>query len=363
MDVGRQPSTEGTPVPAGTNRQDLVEGGTVSEGPFLTATEIRDSPAAIGFTGRMLASWRSFLPVVAVIVMVALVGAVRPAYLSATSAENIMRQGALLTLLSLAAVSAILTGAIDVSIAANATLGGIVVAQLTNSIGPWPAIIAATGICGIAGLAIGVIVTVFRVPSFLVTLGMLSVLDGISDFISNGAPISFATGTLNTLVNEESIPGIPNAALVALLFVGIMVVLIFWTRLGRHIMAVGGNERAAFLSGVRVDRVKVIAFIVGGLLAGIAGIVFTGQALNGVPGGVDPDLLSAIAATVVGGTSFTGGVGGPHRCVLGALVIVVLNSGMDILNVSPFLQQVVYGVVVVAAVALTIDRRRYGTIK
>ncbi|MER2220532.1 MAG: ABC transporter permease, partial [Rhodococcus sp. (in: high G+C Gram-positive bacteria)] len=132
---------------------------------------------------------------------------------------------------------------------------------------------------------------------------------------------------------------------------------------GRHMYAVGGNERAAALVGVRVRRTKLAVFAVAGAVAAIAGIIFTGQASTGVPMGAGPSLLNSIAAVVVGGTALSGGVGGPHRTILGALVIVLLSAGMDLTSVDPYTQLVIKGIVVIAAVALTIDRRRYGVIK
>lgn len=306
---------------------------------------------------------RSVVPVMALVVLFAFFSIMRPNFLSVASAQNIMRQGAFLTLLALAGTTVILTGAIDLSVAASATLGGILVADLTGSIGIWPAIAVAVAACGAVGLINAAVVIRLRVPSFLVTLGMLSVLDGISNEISSGSPIAFPTGTLNTLINDKTIPGIPNAAVIAVVVVGLMTVLVFLTRLGRYIMAVGGNERAALLAGIPVNSVKIAGFVLGGVIAAIAGVVFTGQALNGVPEGADPSLLASIAAIVVGGTSLSGGVGGPHRTLLGALVIIVLSSGMDIMSINPYVESIVYGLVVIAAVAVTIDRRRYGAIR
>lgn len=307
--------------------------------------------------------WSTALPAVALVVIFLVFGAMKPAFFSVASLQNIMRQGAFLVLLSLAGTMAMLTGAIDLSVAANATLSGILVARFTDHVGTAGAIVVALVACGIVGLVNAGVVSALRVPSFLVTLGMLSVLDGVSNELSGGAPISFDTHTLSTLVNSEGIPGVPNAAVIAVVVVIIMTVLTFRTRLGRHIIAIGGNERAATLAGVPVARVKLYAFVLGGILAGIAGVIFTGQALNGVPEGADPSLLASIAAIVVGGTSLSGGVGGPHRTLLGALVIVVLTSGMQIMAINPYVESMVYGGVVIAAVAVSIDRRRYGLIK
>jgi len=143
----------------------------------------------------------------------------------------------------------------------------------------------------------------------------------------------------------------------------VLSIVAYATTFGRHVYAVGGNERAARLAGVPVTRVRLAVFSMSGMLAGVAGIIFTGQATVGVPEGAGPSLLNSIAAIVVGGTALSGGVGGPQRTLLGALVIVILGSGMDIVSIAPYTQLIVKGVVVVAAVALTIDRRRYGVIK
>jgi ribose transport system permease protein/putative xylitol transport system permease protein len=219
------------------------------------------------------------------------------------------------------------------------------------------------GVGALVGLLNGLITTLLKVPSFLVTLGMMSILDGISNSISAGGPVSYQSGLLQKLVNDSTIPNVPNGALIAILLTGLATAMAFATSFGRHMYAVGGNERAARLSGVRVRSVKLSVFALAGAAAAIAGIIFTGQASTGVPMGADPSLLNSIAAIVVGGTALSGGVGGPHRTLLGALVIVLLSAGMDITSVDAYTQLMVKGAVVIAAVALTIDRRRYGMIK
>jgi len=192
---------------------------------------------------------------------------------------------------------------------------------------------------------------------------MMSVLDGISNTISQGGPVTFDSTALQTLINESMIPGLPNGTLIAILLVVVLTAVAFGTKYGRHLFAVGSNERAARMVGVRVNRIKLTVFAMSGAIAAIGGIIFTGQASTGVPLGASPSLLTAIAAIVIGGTALSGGVGGPHRTLLGALIIVILGAGMDITDVHPYTQLVVKGVVVILAVALTIDRRRYGIIR
>jgi ribose transport system permease protein len=311
-----------------------------------------------------LARYRTVLvPIVALVVLIAYFGSQNSAFVSTGSAQNILRQMAFLTVLALAGTFVILIGGIDLSVAANATLAGILIAKWVDPLGGFVAVVAVLLAGGLVGLINGVIATVFKVPSFLVTLGMMSVLDGVSNSISHGGPVSYTSSLLNTLVNKSSIPGIPNGALIAIVAVAGFTLLMFMTSYGRHMYAVGGNERAARLSGVRVRTVKLSVFALSGVIAAVAGIIFTGQASTGVPMGADPSLLNSIAAIVVGGTALSGGVGGPHRTLLGTLVIVILGSGMDITSVDPYTQLIVKGAVVIAAVAVTIDRRRYGLIK
>jgi len=312
----------------------------------------------------LLARQRSILvPIAALIALIVYFGVRNHAFISTASADNILRQMSFLTVIALAGTFVILIGGIDLSVAANATLAGILVAHWIDSLGGGLAIVLVLLAGGVVGLVNGLVTTLLRVPSFLVTLGMMSVLDGISNTVSKGGPVSYHSDVLSTLINHSLINGLPNGALIALLLVIVLTVVAFGTKYGRHLYAVGGNERAASLSGVRVMTIKLSVFALAGVIAAIAGIIFTGQATTGVPEGADPSLLNSIAAVVVGGTALSGGVGGPQRTLLGALVIVILSSGMDITSVGPYTQDIVKGLVVIAAVALTIDRRRYGLIK
>ena len=267
-----------------------------------------DRPSAAASGRALLARYRNVLvPIVALVVLVAYFGIKNSTFV-------------------------ILIGGIDLSVAANATLAGILIAKWVDSMGGTLAIIMVVLVGGLVGLVNGVVATVLKVPSFLVTLGMMSVLDGVSNRISSGGPVSYTSGLLQQLINETLFPGIPNGALIA------------------FILVIGFT-------------VKLLVFTLAGMIAAIAGIILTGQASTGVPLGADPSLLDSIAAIVVGGTALSGGVGGPHRTLLGALVIVILTSGMDITSVDPYNQLIVKGAVVILAVAATIDRRRYGLIK
>ncbi|MET3934733.1 ribose transport system permease protein [Arthrobacter sp. OAP107] len=329
--------------------------------PFLPPTSPETGKAGSRF-GVLLE--RNFLvPILALVVLISYFGIRNPAFVSLESVDNISRQMSFLTVLALAGTFVILIGGIDLSVAANATLAGILVATWIDDYGIVAAIVLTVAISAAAGLVNGLVTIYLKVPSFLVTLGMLSVLGGISNTISQGGPVSYASNSLHTLINESVLAGVPNGTLIAFGLVAVLTVVAFGTQYGRHLYAMGSNERAALLVGVRVNRMKLSVFALAGAIAGAAGIIFTGQASTGVPMGADPSLLNSIAAIVVGGTALSGGVGGPHRTLLGALIIVLLGSGMDITAVDPYTQSIVKGLVVIAAVALTIDRRRYGAIR
>ena len=339
-----------TPIPSSSVPLAPVEPGTPERSPVS---------AVLALIGRHR---NLIVPVVSLVVLVLYFGLRNPAFLSVNSAQNIARQISFLSVLAMAGTFVILIGGIDLSVAANATLAGILVAYWIDDLGGPLAIVLTILVSGFVGFVNGA-VTVALPSLFLVTLGMLSVLDGISNTISGGGPVSFRSTMLSTLVNRKAIPGVPNGALIAIGLTVVLSIVAYATTFGRHVYAVGGNERAARLAGVPVTRVRLAVFSMSGMLAGVAGIIFTGQATVGVPEGAGPSLLNSIAAIVVGGTALSGGVGGPQRTLLGALVIVILGSGMDIVSIAPYTQLIVKGVVVVAAVALTIDRRRYGVIK
>jgi ribose transport system permease protein/putative xylitol transport system permease protein len=168
---------------------------------------------------------------------------------------------------------------------------------------------------------------------------------------------------LTDFVNAELIPGIPNIILLALAAAAVLSFVAFNTVLGRYLFAIGGGEIVAANSGVPVERYKVFAFMLSGALCGLSGVLLTAQVGAGTPAAGANMLLDSIAAIVMGGTSLSGGVGGPHRTILGVLVIAILSNGMDVTEVSSFTQEVIKGLVIILAVASTMDRRKYAFIK
>ena len=319
--------------------------------------------ARTGNSGSNLNLRTIILPMVAIVVLIAYFSIVNPLFLSSANALNIGRQSAVLLTVALAETMVILIGSIDLSIGAIVTLSGILAALTVDQFGVLGATLVGVGIGAVVGLINGGLVTMLKVPSFLVTLGMLSVLSGVANQISQGQSILFENMALLDIVNGSIVLGIPNVIWIALIATAVLTLVSFRTKLGRYLFALGGGEIVAAHAGVPVTFYKVLAFVLCGAICGLAGVMLTGQVGAGTPTAGSGLLLNAIAAVVMGGTALSGGIGGPHRTFLGVLVIAILTNGMDVTGVNSFTQDIVKGCVIILAVSLTIDRTKYPFIK
>jgi ribose transport system permease protein len=305
----------------------------------------------------------ALLPLASIVALVIYFTAVNPLFFSASNALNIGRQSSVLLLVSLAETVVILIGSIDLSVGALVTLTGILTALTVDTLGAFGGGLVGVAAGAFVGLANGLLVTILRVPSFLVTLGMLSILSGVTNQISQGQSILFANTLLPSLVNDAPILGVPNVIWFGLGATAILTIVAFKTKLGRYLYALGGGEVVAAHAGVPVTLYKVLAFVLSGAICGFSGVMLTGQVGAGTPTAGSGLLLNSIAAVVMGGTALSGGIGGPHRTLLGVLVIAILTNGMDVTEVNSFTQDIVKGAVIILAVSLTIDRSKYSFIK
>lgn len=305
----------------------------------------------------------ALLPLVSIVALVIYFTAVNPLFFSASNALNIGRQSSVLLLVSLAETVVILIGSIDLSVGALVTLTGILTALTVDTLGAFGGGLVGVAAGAFVGLSNGLLVTMLRVPSFLVTLGMLSILSGVTNQISLGQSILFANTLLPSLVNNAPILGVPNVIWFGLGATAILTIVAFKTKLGRYLYALGGGEVVAAHAGVPVTLYKVLAFVLSGAICGFSGVMLTGQVGAGTPTAGGGLLLNSIAAVVMGGTALSGGIGGPHRTLLGVLVIAILTNGMDVTEVNSFTQDIVKGAVIILAVSLTIDRSKYSFIK
>jgi ribose transport system permease protein len=304
-----------------------------------------------------------FRSLLALALMVLALSLLSDHFLTADNGWNILRQISVNLCLSIGMTLVILSGGIDLSVGAILALAGAVAAGLLkNGIGipaldvalkftTMGAILAGLLVGGGLGWANGFAITRFQLPPFVATLGMLSIARGLTMLWTGGFPLTGLGDDFGRL-GTGAFLGMPMPVWIMLALTAVFVVVTKRTRFGRHLYAVGGNERAARLTGLNVGRIKIAVYTLAGALAGVAGLIVTARLDSAQPNAGLGYELDSIAAVVIGGTSLSGGRGSVAGTVLGCLIIGVLNNGLFLLNVSPFWQQVVKGLVILLAVAL-----------
>ena len=286
-------------------------------------------------------------------------GVAKPTFFSAANLINIVRQISINGILAVGVTFVLLTGGVDLSLGSLVALSGVIAASLAQP-GDGPVVLAlAAGIAaGLAcGLVNGTLVTTGGVAPFIATLGMMTAARGLALVWSGGRPVSGLSPAFTALGGD--LAGLPVPVLILAAVTLLAWVFLGRTRWGRYVYAVGGNELAARAAGIHVTGIKLLAYGVCGALAGLAGVVLAARITTGQPNAGIAYELDAIAAVVIGGTSLSGGVGGVGGTILGALLMGVINSGLDQLNVSAYYQQIIKGAIIVGAVWL--DRRHRAT--
>jgi ribose transport system permease protein len=258
----------------------------------------------------------------------------------------------------------ILMGSIDLSVGAVVLFAGAISVTLINKTPIGFAVLPAVAAIGAAlGLVNGLVYTIGRIPSFIVTLGTLSVFSGLALTILDGRAIQFDLSGFEVIAIGQLVPRLPNIALCALAAWALVVFIASSTRFGRYMYLIGGGETVARTAGIPVDRYKVYAFMLSGALAGIGAALSVARLGAAGPSLGSDLLLNSLAAIVVGGTSLSGGVGGPHRTLIGVLIIAILDNGLNLMGVSQYTQMVVKGLVVIAAVLVSRDSARASVVK
>lgn len=273
-------------------------------------------------------------------------------FLSATNLLNIVRQSAIISVLAVSMTYAIAAGQIDLSVGSIAGLSAVVSALTVSDLGLIPALLAGIGVGIIIGAVNGLFVAWLRVPSFLVTLGMLGIAKGLAMVVSGTAPIPIADRTFNTIFGGGALLGLP-ILLFWMLGVGIIGhVFLKHTAFGRRLLAVGGNDEAALYSGINTRRITFTVMVISGAVAGLVGLLYSGRLETGRFESGTGDELTAIAAAVLGGAAFTGGKGSIPGAVVGAILLGVVNNGLTIMGLDYATRQIVQGAIIVLAVAL-----------
>lgn len=279
-----------------------------------------------------------------------------PDFLTTRNMLNIGVQAAVVAVLAFGMTFVIVSGGIDLSVGSVAALAAIVTA--------WSAAEGVPGLLSVvlgllAGLAAGAVnglaVAVVGLPAFIATLAMLSIARGLALVISDGSPIPMPA--IASRLGDDLGP-VPVPVIVLVLAGLFAAFVLNRTVVGRNMYAVGGNEEAARLSGIRVGRVTVLVYAMSGVFAGLAGLVLAGRLASAQPQAAFGYELDAIAAVVIGGASLAGGTGRAFGTLIGALVLAVIRNGLNLLNVTAFWQQVVIGLVIAVAVAIDVLRRK-----
>lgn len=291
------------------------------------------------------------LAVLAVLVIFMIV--VAPNFTTVSNGFNIARAVSINAVLAAGMTLVILTGGIDLSVGSIVGVSGVVSILLwNNGSPPVVAVLGGIAVGALAGLINGVLVAYLALPAFIVTLGAMTYLRGTAYALTDARPL-IAEGDLGfRLIGTGNIAGIPSPVIIM-----VIVYLVLWfvlerTRFGRHVYAVGGNAEAARLAGIKVKRVLTRVYVVAGLTAGLAGVMFAARVDSGQPRAGEGYELDAIAAVVLGGTSLAGGRGRIHGTFIGALIMGVLSNGLTLMNVPFFSQLVVKGIVIVLAVGI-----------
>ncbi|MBP2252374.1 ribose/xylose/arabinose/galactoside ABC-type transport system permease subunit [Halarchaeum solikamskense] len=323
-----------------------------------------DSMLADLFEDRTVQDWaRDAGPIAMLIILVVLFSVLSSSFFTFSNLVNsVMMNSTILLLVALAATFPILQQSIDLSVAANLGFSGVLTAMAINQFGPVGILVGP--IAGLSvGLVNGVVFAKGKIPSFLVTLGTQSVFMGAALLITNGSSQPYRSPFVQEFAIGHVIPHVPNLVIWGLVFYAITVFIAFYTPFGRYTYALGESETVTELSGVPVDRYKIGVFALSGLLCGVAGALLTARISSGAAGMGSGLLLQSIAGVVMGGTALTGGVGGPHRTIIGVLVIGVLANGMNLIGVGSFTQEIILGVVVILAVAMSMDREKIDIVK
>jgi ribose transport system permease protein len=304
-----------------------------------------------------------FQSLIALFVLCLVISLLTDKFLTIDNAWNVMRQVSVNICIATGMTLVVLTAGIDLSVGSVLALSGAVAAGLLKEGLQFPysnlyvgftilgAVLSGLLIGIVLGLFNGVIITKFKVPAFIATLGMLTIARGLTFLWTKGFPIS-NLGPKFDYIGTGWFLGIPLPVLISGFIVLMAVLLTRKTRIGRYIYAIGGNESAARFSGININRVKIIVYTIAGALAAVGGIIVTSRLDSAQPNAGVSYELDAIAAVVIGGTSLSGGKGSILGTVLGAIIIGVLNNGLVLLDVSPFWQQVVKGIVILLAVII-----------
>ncbi|RPA56957.1 ribose ABC transporter permease [Aerococcus agrisoli] len=297
-------------------------------------------------------------PLLALIVLVVFVSVLSPDFLSLSNLMNLMRQVSINALIAFGMTFVIITGGIDLSVGSTLALTGAIIGGLiAGGTDPIIAMIIGVLLGFFLGAVNGLLITKGKIVPFIATLATMTIYRGATLVYTDGKPITgLDTTFLFQFMGRGYFYGIPFPIVITLLIFAILFVVLHKTAFGRKVFAIGGNEKAAIIAGIKNARVKMIVYGISGTLSAIAGIILTSRLNSAQPTAGTSYEMDAIASVVLGGTSMSGGRGRIFGTLVGALIIGTLNNGLNLLGVSTFYQQIVKGIVII--IAVLIDRKK-----
>jgi len=327
------------------------------------ATEAQEQHTPVeAVTSTLRDKLQQFLAFASLIVIFLFFSIASSSFLNYDNVTAILFSTVVIGLLALGTTFVIITGGIDLSVGTGMTLCAVMAGVLITKSGlpVLAGVIGAVLFGGLIGLVNGFNVSLLGIPPFIATLAMMLVAQGLALVISNSTPIYFTDSPSYTQISSGHLFGVdfPNAVLVLAVGVVISAILINKTILGRYTYSIGSNEEATALSGISVRRWKIVIYTLGGLFTGLAGVMISARLASAQPGTGLGYELQAIAAVVIGGTSLSGGKGSIVGTIIGALIISVLNNGLQIMSIPQEWQNVILGIVILVAVYADMARKR-----
>lgn len=281
-------------------------------------------------------------------------------FFTADNVSNIVRQVSINGILAVGMTFVILTGGIDLSVGSVMALTGTIIAgmMINSGLSPIVAILIGIILGAVVGYINGLFTAYARIPAIIVTLAMMEAARGLALLYTGGYPLSGLPDAYTFLGRGYLFGVIPMPAVIMLIVFIIAYIILNHLPIGRYIYALGGNEEAVRLSGIKVKRIKAFVYVVSGITAAISGMLMTARLASGQPMAGDGYELDAIAAVVLGGTSIAGGRGHIFGTLLGALLLGVLSNGLNLMEVSPYVQRVLKGVIIVGAIYYSSVRQK-----
>lgn len=292
---------------------------------------------------------------IALVGLMIVITIINPSFLTTNNLLNLLLQVTANGFIAFGMTFVILTGGIDLSVGSSLALSSALAAGLIGGGLPVPvAIVLAICLGGLFGMLNGLLIAYGKLAPFIVTLATMTIFRGATLVYTNGNPVTkgLSDSFLFQFLGQGYIVGIPFPVILMFLVFVILAILLHKTAFGKAVYALGGNEKAAYISGIKLNKVKIIIYTISGMMASLSGLIITSRLSSAQPTAGASYEMDAIAAVVLGGTSLSGGKGRIWGTLIGALIIGVLNNGLNIIGVSAFWQQVVKGIVILIAVLL-----------